>query len=191
MEREFEVQSFAGQEDLHAWLDAHGASAPGLYVLLAKKSAAFSTITWAQLVEVLLCHGWIDGRGNRYDDTSWTIRVTPRRARSVWSQKNVETVDRLIASGQMRPAGLVHVETAQADGRWAAAYGGSAAIEVPEDLIAALDAVPGARSAFEALNRTARYSVLFRVQTAAKAATRAARIARAVAQLTPAGEPDA
>ncbi|WP_242653810.1 YdeI/OmpD-associated family protein [Klenkia soli] len=182
MEHEFEVRSFATADEAHAWFDAHGADTPGLSVLLAKKKA-FPSLTWAQLVEVLLCHGWIDGRANTVDETSWTIRTTPRRPRSIWSAKNVATVAELVAAGRMRPAGRAQVEAAQADGRWARAYAGPATITVPDDLAAALDAVPAARTAFDALDGTNRYAVLHRVHTAANPRTRAAQIAKLVGML--------
>ena len=183
VEREFEVRSFADGAELDAWLAEHAATAPGLYVRLAKKGADFPSVTWPQLVEGLLCHGWIDGRANRYDDTSWTIRVTPRRPRSIWSAKNVATVAELVAAGRMRPAGLAQVEAAQADGRWDRAYAGPATMTVPDDLAVALDAVPAARAAFDALDGAARYSVLHRVTIAANPRTRAKKIADVVAAL--------
>lgn len=184
VEREFEVRSFADGAELDAWLAEHGASAPGLYVRLARKGAGFASVTWEELVEGLICHGWIDGRGNRFDDESWTVRVTPRRPRSVWSAKNVATVARLVDAGRMRPAGLAQVQAAQADGRWAAAYPGSAAMPVPDDLAAALAATPGAQAAFDALDAAGRYSVLYRVHTKRTAAGRASAIADAVGRLT-------
>src|SRR4051794_41244287 len=127
------------------------------------------------MVESLLCFGWIDGRANRLDDHHFTVRVTPRRAKSVWSQKNVEWVGRLLEAGRMRPAGLAAVEAAQADGRWDRAYAGSATITVPDDLAAALAAEPAALREFEALDATNRYAVLWRVHTAGTPATRARR----------------
>jgi uncharacterized protein YdeI (YjbR/CyaY-like superfamily) len=135
------------------------------------------------MVEVLLCFGWIDGRANRLDDRFYLQRVTPRRPKSVWSKKNVATVERLIAEGRMRPAGLVAVEAAQTDGRWERAYGGPKDITVPDDLAAALDAEPELRKEFELLDGANRYAVLWRVHTAATPATRAKRIATAIDML--------
>ncbi|MBN1094287.1 YdeI/OmpD-associated family protein [Blastococcus sp. TML/M2B] len=159
-----------------------------MYVKIAKKGSGIPSVDWEQMVEVLLCFGWIDGRANRLDDRFYLQRVTPRRARSIWSAKNVATVERLTAEGRMRPAGLAVVEAAKADGRWARAYSGPATITVPDDLAAALDAEPAARAAFDALSGQDRYSVLHRVHTAATDATRAKRIAAAV-QLLAGGPP--
>ena len=182
-EREFETRAFATPADFDAWLAAEHDRAPGLYLQIAKKSAGVPSITAAEAVEVALCHGWIDGRANRVDDDWFTVRYTPRRPRSVWSQKNVGTVARLIAEGRMRPAGLAAVEAAQADGRWGRAYAGPATITVPDDLAAALAAEPAAEEAFAGLDKTNRYAFLWRVVTAATPQTRAKRIAAVVQQL--------
>ncbi len=177
------VLAFPDQAAFEGWLEAEHLTAPGLYVKLAKKSAGVPSVNWEGMVEVLLCFGWIDGRANRLDDHYYLQRITPRRPRSVWSRKNVATVERLIAEGRMRPAGLAAVEAAKADGRWERAYAGPATITVPDDLTAALDAEPAARAAFDALDGQNRYAVLWRVHTAGTPATRAKRIAAAVQML--------
>ena len=177
------VLPFADQAALEEWLEAEHATAPGLYVKLAKKGTGVPSSNWEQMVEVLLCFGWIDGRANRVDDTWYVQRITPRRKKSVWSLKNVQTAERLIAEGRMRPGGLAAVEAAKADGRWERAYAGPATITVPDDLAAALDAEPAARTAFDALDATNRYAVLWRVHTAHTPQTRAKRIATLVQML--------
>jgi uncharacterized protein YdeI (YjbR/CyaY-like superfamily) len=177
------VLAFADQAALEEWLDAEHATAPGLYVRLAKKGAAVPSVTYAELVESVLCFGWIDGRSQRLDETSYLQRITPRRARSVWSQKNVAAVEALTATGRMRPAGLAAVAAARADGRWERAYAGPATITVPDDLAAALAADPAAQQAFAGLDGRNRYAVLHRVATAATPQTRARRIAAVVTML--------
>ena len=177
------ARAFASAAEFEAWLDAEHARAPGLYVRMARKASGIPSVTAAEAVEVALCFGWIDGRGNRVDDVWFTVRFTPRRPRSVWSRKNVETVARLVDEGRMRPAGLAAVEAARSDGRWDRAYAGPATIQVPDDLAAALAAEPSAQASFALLDRTGRYAVLWRVETAASPQTRAKRIAAAVAML--------
>jgi uncharacterized protein YdeI (YjbR/CyaY-like superfamily) len=177
------VLAFPDQAALEAWLDENHGTAPGLYVKLAKKSAGVPSVNWEQMVEVLLCFGWIDGRANRLDDQYYLQRITPRRPRSTWSQKNVATVERLVAEGRMRPAGLTQVEAAKADGRWDRAYAGPATITVPDDFAQALADVPAARAEFERLGSQDRFAVLWRVHTAATPATRAKRITALVEML--------
>ena len=177
------VLAFADQAALEEWLEAEHATAPGLYVRLAKKGSGVPSVTYAELVESALCFGWIDGRSQRLDETSYLQRITPRRPRSVWSQKNVAAVEALTAAGRMRPAGSAQVEAARADGRWERAYAGPATITVPDDLAAALAADPVAQQAFDALDGRNRYAVLHRVATAATPQTRARRIAAVVTML--------
>jgi uncharacterized protein YdeI (YjbR/CyaY-like superfamily) len=177
------VLTFADQAAFEEWLEAEHQRSPGIYVRIAKKGAPFPSLAQAEMIESLLCFGWIDGRVNRYDEHSFLTRVTPRRPKSIWSQKNVAWVAELIAAGRMRPAGLAAVEAARADGRWDRAYAGSATITVPEDLAAALAEVPHAKEEFEALDATNRYAVLWRVHTATTPAGRAKRIADCVQML--------
>ncbi len=177
------VLAFATQAELEEWLEREHATAPGVYVRLSKKGSGVPSVTYAELVESCLCFGWIDGISRRLDDRFYVQRITPRRSRSVWSQKNVEAVGELVEAGRMRPAGLAAVEAAQADGRWERAYPGAAGMTVPDDLAAALAAEPTAQRAFEGLDGTNRYAVLWRVHTAATPETRARRIAAAVQML--------
>ncbi|MGY1824382.1 YdeI/OmpD-associated family protein [Geodermatophilus sp. SYSU D00079] len=181
------VRAFPDQAAFEEWLEAEHATAPGLYVRLAKKGAGVPSVTYAELVESALCFGWIDGRSNRLDDRFYLQRITPRRSRSLWSQKNVAAVEALTAAGRMRPAGLAAVAAAQADGRWERAYAGPATATVPDDLAAALAAVPAAQEQFAALDGANRYAVLHRVTTAATETTRARRIAALVQLLAEGG----
>jgi uncharacterized protein YdeI (YjbR/CyaY-like superfamily) len=177
------VLAFATQAELEEWLEREHATAPGVYVRLAKKGSGVPSVTYPELVESCLCFGWIDGISRRLDDRFYVQRITPRRPRSVWSQKNVAAVAVLADAGRMRPAGLAAVEAAQADGRWERAYPGAAGMTVPDDLAAALAAEPTAQRSFEGLDGTNRYAVLWRVHTAATPETRARRIAALVRTL--------
>jgi uncharacterized protein YdeI (YjbR/CyaY-like superfamily) len=166
------------------WLAAHGDRSDGVWLVLAKKHTTDPTsLTYAQALEEALCQGWIDGQKRSRDTTTFTQRFTPRRRASRWSKRNVDIADKLIAEGRMLPSGLAEIERAQADGRWAAAYSGAAAATVPADLAAALEANAAARSAFDSLNGANRYSVLYRIETAKRADTRARRIEQLVEML--------
>jgi uncharacterized protein YdeI (YjbR/CyaY-like superfamily) len=136
-----------------------------------------------EALHVALCFGWIDGQAKSLDETHYLQRFTPRRARSIWSKRNVKFARELIESGRMQPAGLREVERAKADGRWDAAYDAPSTATVPDDLRAALDASPRAAEFFETLKGQNRYAILHRVQTAKKPETRARRIATFVAML--------
>lgn len=166
------------------WLERHHAESGGVWLLLAKKSCTGPTsLTYDQALEEALCFGWIDGQIRRGDSTSYPQRFTPRRARSVWSARNSAIVERLVAQGRMRAAGLAEVERAKTDGRWEAAYSGQASMEVPSDLVAALVQEPTAQAMFEKLTSQNRYSLLYRIESAKRIETRARRIEQFVAML--------
>jgi uncharacterized protein YdeI (YjbR/CyaY-like superfamily) len=167
-----------------SWLDQHHGDRPGAWLVLAKKGVTDPTgLRYDQALEEALCYGWIDGQAGRRDKATYRQRFTPRRARSPWSKRNIGLAEELMSAGRMHPAGLAEIERARADGRWDAAYAGSASIEVPPDLAAALRAVPRAEAMFEILTRQNRYAVLYRIQTAKRTETRARRIEQFVAML--------
>jgi uncharacterized protein YdeI (YjbR/CyaY-like superfamily) len=166
------------------WLVTNHAAPDGVWLVLAKKGTTETTsLTYAQALDEALCYGWIDGQAATRDETTYRQRFTPRRARSRWSARNVGIISRLRAEGRMHPAGEAEVERAQGDGRWEAAYAGAAAIEVPQDLAAALIAQPRAQAMFEILTSQNRYAILFRISDAKLPATRARRVNQFVAML--------
>ena len=166
------------------WLERHHTDHTGIWLVLAKKGTSDpTTLIYAAALEEALCFGWIDGQVRRRDDASYSQRFTPRRARSRWSQRNVEHVGRLLGAGRMHKAGIAEMERAQADGRWAAAYPGMAAAEVPADLAVAFSGSPRAAAAFATLSAQNRYALLFRLGAIRGEAARAKRIAQFVAML--------
>ena len=168
---------------LRAWLlDNHTAS-PGVWLALTRKGGSVTTLTWQQAVDAALCFGWIDGQARKRDEESSWRRFTPRRPRSIWSQRNVANVARLEAAGLMLPAGRAAVDVAKADGRWAAAYAPPSEAEVPADLLAAIAANPSAQAMFDVLTKTNRFSLIGRVNGVKRAETRTRKIAEFVAML--------
>lgn len=177
------IHTFPTQQAFRDRLEANHAIAPGLWLRFYKKASGLPTVVWAEAVEVALSFGWIDAVVNRLDDLSYLQRFVPRRPRSLWSKKNVATVERLIAEGRMRPAGLAQVERARADGRLSAAYDGPREMQLPQDFLAALSGFPRARAHFETLNKSALYAIAFRLHTAKRADTRARRLQQFLAKL--------
>ena len=168
---------------LRAWLVEHHETSPGVRLVLGKAGGSVTTMTWETAVEELLCVGWIDGQAGKRDDESWTIRVTPRRPKGMWSARNVGLVEKLEAEGRMLPAGRAQVDAARADGRWEAAYAGPATAEVPDDLAAAIAADPAAQAMFDVLTKTNRYAMIHRLLTVKRAETRVRKIGEFVAML--------
>jgi uncharacterized protein YdeI (YjbR/CyaY-like superfamily) len=159
------------------WLEANHGTSPGVWLVLHKKGGNVTELDYAGALDEALCFGWIDGQARRRDEQTSFQRMTPRRPRSPWSARNVSYVARLDAAGRMTDAGWAAVNEAKADGRWDNAYGGQATAEVPEDLAAAIAAVPAAQAMFDVLTGTNRYALIYRVNSAKQAATRERRIA--------------
>jgi uncharacterized protein YdeI (YjbR/CyaY-like superfamily) len=180
---EYPVILFPSKAAWAAWLEQHHATERGVWVRIARTTSQLQSVAHADVLDVALCYGWIDGQGRSHDDDSWLLKFTPRGKKSVWSKRNREHVERLIASGEMQPAGFAAIEAAKADGRWDRAYDSASTATVPADLAAALGKNPKAKAFFETLKGSNRYSILHRIQTAVKPETRARRIAQFVEML--------
>src|SRR6185503_3890917 len=164
------------QETWFFWLRKNHATSPGVWLRIAKKSASVRSVSYLQAVDAALCFGWIDGQKKGDDESYWLQRFTPRSEKSIWSKINREKAIRLIALKQMNAAGIREVERAKRDGRWDGAYDSASGATIPADFQAVLNKTPRAKAFFATLNSRNRYAVLFRIQTAKKAETRAKRI---------------
>jgi uncharacterized protein YdeI (YjbR/CyaY-like superfamily) len=180
---ELPILPFESKKKFADWLAKNHDTSAGVWMKLAKKASGISTVTYAEALDVALCYGWIDGQKGSFDDKYFLQKFTPRRPKSIWSKINVGHVERLIASGEMKPAGLKAVNAAKQDGRWDEAYSSQKNISMPEDFQSALEKNKKAKVFFESLTSSKRYSFLFRVTTAKKAETREKRIRQFVEML--------
>lgn len=112
------VLPFETEQAFEAWLVAHHADTPGLWVKFAKKGRGIASISFPEAVQVAMCFGWVDSKMQSVDEDYYVLRYQPRRPRSNWSASSKELAERLMADGRMRPSGLAQVEAAKADGRW-------------------------------------------------------------------------
>ena len=177
------IIGFADQKELEDWLTGQPADAAGVWIKFAKKGGGKSSLSTVEAIDAALCHGWIDGQLDKYDDTHWLVRFTPRKPRSKWSEVNRTRALQLIEEGQMSKTGLAQVNAARADGRWNAAYAPASTAEVPPDLQEALDQSPRAAAFFATLTGANRYAILYRISAVKKPDTRARKIATYIAML--------
>jgi uncharacterized protein YdeI (YjbR/CyaY-like superfamily) len=169
-------------QEWEQWIEADTTGGGGVRLRLRKKSTTKPGITYAEALDVALCHGWIDGQIQAEDDDFFLQAFTPRRSRSPWSQINRGHVDRLIAAGRMRSGGQAEIDRAKADGRWDAAYRQRDA-PIPDDLATALATSPAAAEAFAALSSQNRFAILFRIGNVERAETRQRKLAEYIAML--------
>ncbi len=179
MPDELPILLFATPAELEAWLEESHAESRGLWLKIAKKGTEPPSVTYAEALELALCFGWIDGQGGNLDEQRARQYFTPRKRGSGWSRSNKERVARMIADGKMAAAGLEVIEAAKADGSWSL-LDAVEALEVPEDLAAALAKNATARRHFEGFTPGARKQILYWIATAKRAETRQRRVAETV-----------
>jgi uncharacterized protein YdeI (YjbR/CyaY-like superfamily) len=177
------VIAFKSQQDWDAWLTSQRTRSKGLWLKLAKKASGVASVSKQEAIDAALCHGWIDGQLDSFDEKYWLIRFTPRQSASKWSEKNRARALQLVEVGRMRPAGLKEIERARTDGRWNGAYASQSTAQVPDDLRAALEKNGKAKRFFETLDSRNRYAILYRIHNVKKAETRIARIEQFVTML--------
>ncbi len=170
---------FASPDELRAWLAEHHETEGELLVGLDRKGAAEPRITWPQLVDELLCVGWIDGVRRGIDERSYSIRITPRKVKSTWSAVNVRRYRELEAAGRVLPAGRAAWE--RRDDARTAIYAyerAHAAFDAEQE--ARFRAEPGAWAFFSALAPSYRRVAVHWVTSAKKPETRERRLARLI-----------
>jgi uncharacterized protein YdeI (YjbR/CyaY-like superfamily) len=181
------IRLFATASAWESWLAKNHRTSAGMWLRLAKKGSDLRSVTYAEALEIALCYGWIDGQKRGESDQAWLQRFLPRSGKSIWSKINRDKALALIASKRMKAAGQEAIDAAKKNGMWDSAYDSPKSAQVPEDFQAALNTSPRARDFFRALDSANRYAVLFRLQTAKKAETRARKI-REFAEMLERGE---
>jgi uncharacterized protein YdeI (YjbR/CyaY-like superfamily) len=168
---------FASPAELREWLDAHHATEPEKWVGMRPKSAGLPTVSWEDVVDEVLCVGWIDGIRKKADGGS-VIRITPRRQGSIWSARNVARVEALRADGRMRDAGEAAFAARRADRTAVYSFERTLALDEPAE--AALRADAGGWTFWEAQPAGYRRLAIHWVMSAKRAETRERRLARLV-----------
>ena len=161
------------------WLATHHATSPGIWLVFDRKSSRADRLAYVDAVEEALCYGWIDSTVRSLDDARYVQLMTPRKPKSTWARTNKARVERLIALGLMAEAGLASIERAKANGSWES-LDAVESLAVPDDLVKALRARPGASKNFAAFAPSARKGYLHWISQAVRAETRAQRIAHVV-----------
>jgi len=165
---------------LRRWLARHQDDGAGAWLASWKKATGRPFVPYNDLVEELLCVGWVDSTAGTLDAERGMLWCAPRKRRSGWSRPNKERVARLEAAGLLLPRGIDVIELAKADGSWSKLDEVEDGVE-PPDLAAALDAETEARAHWDAFPRSVKRGLLELVVQAKKPKTRERRIATIVA----------
>lgn len=184
---EYPVITCRSQKEWHKWLDKNHSKLNGMWLRFFKKSSDTKSVNYKEAVDEALCYGWIDGQAKSFDENSWIQKYTPRRAKSIWSKRNIENISRLEKEGRMKPAGLKAVEDAKQDGRWEQGYDSPVNMKIPDDFLKALSKNKKALAFFNTLNKTNIFAICWRLQTAKKPETREKRM-KAIIEMLKKGE---
>jgi uncharacterized protein YdeI (YjbR/CyaY-like superfamily) len=170
---------FATPSEFRAWLERHHASSKELLVGFYKRGSGKPSITWPESVDQALCFGWIDGVRRSAGADSYTIRFTPRKAKSTWSSINVARVKELSAAGLMRPAGLEAFEKRTESGVYSYEQRNEARLSLSDER--RLRSNVKAWKFFESQAPWYRRTAIFWVMNAKKEETRVRRLATLIA----------
>jgi uncharacterized protein YdeI (YjbR/CyaY-like superfamily) len=170
----------ASQHALRQWLLEHHSQAESVWLVRYKKHCGDRYVAIPEMVQELLCFGWIDSLKRRVDQDRVANLVSPRKPGSTWSRVNKRNIDKLVAEGRMHPAGLLKIEAAKADGSWTV-LDDIEDLVVPPDLRAALDAHPEAEAEWQRWPDSSKKTVLWALASAKRPATRARRLHKYIA----------
>ena len=168
---------FSTPAELRAWLEAHHATARELWIGFHKKGSGKPSLTWSEVVDELLCFGWIDGKVQRIDEQRYRQRVTPRKPTSNWSAVNVAKVARLRGEGRMTPAGEAAFAARRDDRTAVYSYERRHEAAFDAEQEATFRASPRAWEWFGAQSASYRSLATFWVVSAKRPETRARRLA--------------
>lgn len=171
---------FATPSDFRTWLEEHHGSAKELWVGFYKKASGRPSITWPEAVDQALCFGWIDGVRKGIDQTSYAIRFTPRRARSIWSAVNVRRAAELTDLGLVRPAGRKAFDERAEERSGIYSYEQKNAAELDARYEKAFRANKRAWEFFQAQAAWYRRAAIWWVMSAKKQETRSRRLAKLI-----------
>jgi uncharacterized protein YdeI (YjbR/CyaY-like superfamily) len=173
---EYSELFFETPAEWRTWLEKNHSDSKGVWLRFYKKGSGITSLKYAGALDEALCFGWIDGQSKSLDENCYLQKFTPRRAKSIWSKRNIEHISRLIEEGKMKPSGMKEAETAKTDGRWQQAYDSPSNMKIPEDFLSELSKDKKAFAFFEALNNANKYAIVWRLQTAKKPETRERRM---------------
>ena len=164
-----EVRSRA---DLRHWLSKNHTQAASVWLVTYKKHTD-PYLDYGQMIEELLCWGWIDSQSRGVDADRTSVLIAPRNPKSAWSAPNKAKVEDARKSGAMTPAGEALIEIAKSNGMWEF-LDDVERLERPSDLSIALGKH---LDAWDAWPRSVKRGTLEWIKTAKTAPTRAKRIA--------------
>ena len=182
------LKFFSTPAAFRTWLEQNHDRKRELMVGYYKKHTGRPSITWEESVAEALCFGWIDGIRRRVDDDSYSIRFTPRTAKSTWSSVNIRTMNKLIAEGRACPPGVAAFERRTKDNSEIYSYENRHTLELDAESERLFKRNKVAWKNFQALPNWYRRLAIYRVMSPKRPETKAKRLNEFIARLAK-GEP--
>jgi uncharacterized protein YdeI (YjbR/CyaY-like superfamily) len=170
------------REEWRKWLEKNHFTEREVWLVYYKKPSGKPRIPYNDAVEEALCFGWIDGKIRRINEDYYIQRFTPRRPGSRWSKYNIERVNKLIKSGQMKPEGLKAFRESVEKPELVYDNRSDGEPVIPDDLQEAFSANSVSRKNFMNFSPSARRIYIEWLNSAKREDTRARRIEKIIDQ---------
>ncbi len=177
--RGFEEVKVDGLPQLDEWLRQNHAQKESVWLVTAKKSDLQRYISYSDMVDTLLCWGWIDGLARGREDGFKMQLISPRKPKSAWSAINKTKVAELEKAGRIQPPGMRAIEVSRANGMWEF-LDDVEALVIPPDLAEALLNSPVAAEFRQALPLSQQKATLQQLKMVKSPEARARRIAKLI-----------
>ena len=174
---------FESQVGFGQWLENNHDKSNGVWLKVYKKGFGSNVLRGTEVLDPLLCYGWITGQARKGSEEYVLWWVCPRRKKSLWSKVNVAHAKRLIREGKMKPSGLKEIEEARRDGRWASAYPPQREAVLPPDFLRRVNGSKKAKEFLKTLDRANTYAMIFRLHNVKDPQKRDEKIERMVKML--------
>lgn len=166
---------FESVTQLREWLSKHHKQASSIWLVKWKIDAGRPFISYDEIVDQLICYGWVDSLPRKLNAEQTMLRISPRNPKSNWSGVNKKRVARLVEVGLMEAAGMELIEQAKANGAWTFLDEVEQLI-IPLDLAEALARYPRAAHYFDRFPRSSKRGILEWIKNAKQSITRTKRI---------------
>jgi len=181
----FNKIEISSSHELRSWLANHHHQAESIWLVTFKKSVPNKYVSTSEVLDELLCFGWIDGIRRKLDEDRTMQLISPRKV-DHWAQTYKDRATRLIEAGKMQDSGLRSIEWSKQQGLWDFMNDVDQLI-VPDDLRSALSKYDGANDFFTSINDSSKRFVLRYIKLAKTEKTRMLRIEE-IATLAAKGE---
>ena len=181
----FKKVEIKSQEQLRNWLKNNYSQKEGVWLVTFKKSENEKYVSRDEVLDELICFGWIDGIRRKLDDTRTMQFISPRRVQH-WAKSYKERAAKLIEENKMHQSGLDSIKQGKESGLWNFMDDVDNLI-IPEDLNIALNNIEGAFDFFNNINDSSKRFVLRWIKLAKTEKTRNSRIDK-IAKLSSIGE---